>query len=183
MALIPPPDTAPDLAISSDANNFVKKEVQRDLYGGYMIRLDQAWNNSNHSYANISRNNWTEASFNPFGGFANDVLNSFDQARKQETFTLDHTIVLNPRMVLDLKYNILNAYGNAFSGSANYNASTLGLSSNYINQMPLQSIPLFTGVVNGAEQGGLGTSNGGSYTIDTFQTIDASLTQTYHNHT
>src|SRR6266702_446263 len=183
MALIPMPDRAPDLNISSDANNFVKKEVQRDIYGGYMIRLDHAWNNSNHSYANISRNHFKEVSFNPFGGFANDVLNSFDQARKEETFTLDHNIVLNPRMILDLKYNVLNNYQNAFSGSANLNASTLGLSSNYISQMPLQGIPLFTGVVNGAEQGGLGTSNGGSYGIDTFQTIDASLTQTYRSHT
>src|ERR1035441_8043238 len=41
----------------------------------------------------------------------------------------------------------------------------------------------FTGVVNGAENGGLGTSNGGSYGIDTLQTIDASLTQQYHTHT
>ncbi len=183
LALLPMPDRAPDLSISSDANNFVKKEVQRDLYGGYMIRLDQAWNNSNHSYANISRNHYTETSFNPFGGFANDVLNSFDQARNQETFTLDHNIVLNPRMVLDLKYNILNTYGNAFSGSAHYPAAQLGLSSTYAGEMPQQSIPLFTGVVNGAEQGGLGTANGGSYTTDTFQTIDAALTHTFHNHT
>lgn len=183
LALIPPPDRAPDLGISSDANNFVKKEVQKDVYGGYTIRLDHAWNNSNHSYANISRNSWTEASFNPFGGFANDVLNSFNQARKQEIATLDHNIVLNPRMVLDLKYSVLNAYGNAFSPSAHYDATSLGLSSTYISQMPEQGIPLFTGVVNGAEQGGLGTANGGSYTIDTFQTIDADLTQTYRNHT
>jgi hypothetical protein len=183
LALIPLPDRAPDLGTSSDANNFVKKEVQRDVYGGYTIRLDQAWNNSNHSYANISRNNWTEASFNPFGGFANDVLNSFNQARKQEIATLDHNIVLNPRMVLDLKYSVLNAYGGAFSPSAHFNDSSLGLSSNFINQMPIHGIPLFTGVVNGAEQGGLGTANGGSYTIDTFQTIDADLTHSHGNHT
>ena len=183
MALIPPPDVAPTLTVSSDSNNFLKKEVQRDLYGGYSIRLDQAWNNSNHSYANISRNSWTEASLNPFGGFANDVLNSFNQARKQEIFTLDHNIVLNPRMVLDLKYSVLNAYGNAFSPAAKYDDSTLGLSSTYISQMPEQGIPLFTGVVNGAENGGLGNSNGGSYTIDTFQTIDVDLTHSYRTHT
>jgi hypothetical protein len=183
MALIPPPDVAPTLTVSSDSNNFIKKEVQRDLYSGYSIRLDQAWNNSNHSYANISRNNWTEASLNPFGGFANDVLNSFNQARKQEIFTLDHNVVLNPRMVLDLKYSVLNAYGNAFSPAAKYDDSTLGLSSTYISQMPEQGIPLFTGVVNGAENGGLGNSNGGSYTIDTFQTIDVDLTHSYRTHT
>ena len=182
-ALMPLPDNPATGTVSSDSNNFVKKESQRDIYAGYMIRLDHAWNNSNHSYANISRNHFTEVSFNPFGGFANDVLNSFDQARKEETFTLDHNIVLNPRMVLDLKYNVLNNYQNAFSGTANFNASTLGLSSTYISQMPLQGMPLFTGVVNGAEQGGLGTSNGGSYGIDTFQTIDTNLTQTYRNHT
>ncbi|MDP9051967.1 MAG: carboxypeptidase regulatory-like domain-containing protein, partial [Acidobacteriota bacterium] len=183
LALIPPPDRAPDLGISSDANNFVKKEVQRDLYHGYTVRLDQAWNNSNHSYANISRNSYTEASFNPFGGFANDVLNSFNQARKQQIFTLDHNVVLNPRMVLDLKYSVLNTYGNAFSPSAHFDASSLGLSSNYISQMPEQGIPLFTGLVNGAEQGGLGTANGGSYTTDTFQTIDVDLTHSYRSHT
>src|ERR1017187_3132266 len=106
-ALMPLPDNPATGTVSSDSNNFVKKEVQRDLYGGYMIRLDQA--------------------------------------RKEETFTLDHNIVLNPRMILDLKYNVLNNYQNAFSGSANYNDSTLGLSSNYIGQMPLQGRPLFHG--------------------------------------
>jgi Carboxypeptidase regulatory-like domain len=181
---LPDPTTAPpNFAVSSDTNNFKKNEVQRDRYQGYIIRLDQAWNNSNHSYANISFNNWNEASFNPFGGFAGDVLNSFDQARKEKILTLDHNIVLNPRTILDLKYSILNNFNTTVSGSANYNPSTLGLSSTYLGEMQLQGMPGFTGVVNGAEQGGLGTQQGGNYTVDTFQTFDVGTTQTFHNHT
>jgi hypothetical protein len=182
-ALMPLPNSPSDLSISSDANNFVKNEVQRDKFTSSSIRADQAWNNSNHSYASINFNNWSEISYNPFGGFANDILNSLWQARKQETFTLDHNVVISPKLVLDLKYNILNGYFNSYSGSTGYNVSKLGLSSTYAGQMPLQSIPLITGVANGAENGGLGTNQAGSYTIDTFQTIDVALTQTHGNHT
>ena len=182
-ALMPLPDTAPVTATSSDANNFRKKEVQRDKFGSYATRVDQAWNNSNHSYANISINTWSENSFNPFGGFAGDILNSLGQTRKQKTFTLDHNIVISPQLLLDLKYNILNSYGSSASGSAPYDVSQLGLSSAYIGQMPVQSIPLITGVANGAENGGLGTNQAASYTGDTFQTIDAALTQIHGAHT
>jgi hypothetical protein len=182
-ALLPLPNKTNDIYTSSNANNYLKNETQRDKFASYLGRVDQAWNNANHSYVNVNSNDFIEVSLNPFGGFANDILNSLDQARKQRSVTLDHNLVLNPRMVLDLKYSILNSYGNAFSGSAGYDVSTLGLSSNYIGQMFLPSIPLFTGVVNGAENGGLGTANGGSYNSDTFQTISAFLTQSFHNHT
>jgi hypothetical protein len=181
--LMPLPDVAATGTVSSDSNNFKKNEVQRDRYQGYIIRLDQAWNNSNHSYANISFNNWNELSLDPFGGFAGDVLNSLIQARKEKILTLDHNIVLNPRTILDLRYSILNNFNTTVSGSANYNPSALGLSSTYLGEMQLQGLPGFTGVVNGAENGGLGTQNGGNYTVDTFQTFDVGTTQTFHNHT
>lgn len=181
-ALMPQPDTPPDTTVSSDSNNYKKKEVQRDKMSTYAVRADQAWNNSNHSYANVSFNNWNEISYNPFGGFANDILNSLWQTRRQRIVTLDHNVVISPTLLLDMKYNVLSSFGSSYSGSAGYNDSALGLSSGYIGQMTLQSIPLITGVANGAENGGLGTNQGASYTSDTFQTIDGSLTQTFRNH-
>lgn len=182
-ALIPPPDNAGD-GSTSDSNNFQKRELQRDIFGSYAIRLDHAWNNANHSYANISFNNWSEGSYNPFGGFAADVLNDIIQARRQQTFTIAHTTVLSPKLLVDLKYSILNSFGASYDPSRSYDDTKLGLSSNFISEMPLYSgIPLLSGVVGGAENGGLGTNQANSYNVDTFQTIDAAFTQTYRNHT
>ena len=182
-ALMPPPDNAGD-GQTSDSNNYQKREVQRDKMTSSAIRLDKTWNNANHSYANVSFNNWTEGSYNPFGGFAGDILNALIQARRQETFTLDHNIVVSPKLLLDLKYNVLNSYGSSYSPSRSFSDSTLGLSSAFISQMPLYSgIPLLANVVGGAENGGLGTNQAASYNVDTFQTFNATATQTYRNHT
>ena len=182
-ALMPPPDNAGD-GTTSDNNNYQKREVQRDKFISNAIRLDQTWNNANHSYANISFNNWTEGSYNPFGGFAGDILNALDQARRQESFTLDHNIVVTPKLLVDLKYNILNSFGSSYSPSRTYDDTQLGLSSTFISQMPLYSgIPLIANVVGGAENGGLGTNQAASYTADTFQAIGAKVTQTFRTQT
>lgn len=77
--------------------------MQRDKFTSSSIRADQAWNNSNHSYASINFNNWSEISYDPFGGFAGDILNSLWQARKQETFTLDHNVVISPKPFLSCR--------------------------------------------------------------------------------
>lgn len=183
LALMPLPDSPADTSISNNANNFAKNEVQRDKFSSDSIRVDQAWNNNNHSYASINFNNWGETSYDPFGGFANNILNAIVQARKQETLTLDHNVVLSPKLVLDLKYNVLNGYFNSYSPSKGYDVSKLGLSSTYIGQMPLESIPEIQGLVSGAENGGLGTAQAGSYTVDTFQTMDVALTQVFHRQT
>lgn len=182
-ALLPAPDNAGD-GTTSDSNNYQKREVQRDKFISNAIRLDHAWNNANHSYANISFNNWSESSYNPFGGFAGDILNALIQARRQESFTLDHNIVVSPKVLVDLKYNVLNSFGSSYSPSRTYDDTKLGLSSNFISQMPLYSgIPLLANVVGGAENGGLGTNQAASYNVDTFQTIDGKITQTFRNHT
>ena len=182
-ALMPPPDNAGD-GTTSDNNNYQKREVQRDKFISNAVRLDQAWNNANHSYANISFNNWSESSYNPFGGFAGDILNALIQARRQETLTLDHNIVVSPKILVDLKYNILNSFGSSYSPSRSYNDTQLGLSNTFISQMPLYSgIPLLANVVGGAENGGLGTNQAASYNVDTFQTMDGKITQTFRTHT
>lgn len=69
--------------------------MQRDKFTSSSIRADQAWNNSNHSYASINFNNWSEISYDPFGGFAGDILNSLWQARKQGSRSLTRQIPAN----------------------------------------------------------------------------------------
>lgn len=66
MQLLPLPDTAATITSSNDAN-YIKTETQNDKFETYMLRLDHAWNNNNHSYANLRQNHWHEINNDPFG--------------------------------------------------------------------------------------------------------------------
>jgi len=66
LALMPPPDNAGD-GSNSDSNNYTKQAVQNDKFAGSTLRIDQSWNESNHTYVNLRRNDWTELSYDNFG--------------------------------------------------------------------------------------------------------------------
>ncbi|MDE1176390.1 MAG: carboxypeptidase-like regulatory domain-containing protein [Edaphobacter sp.] len=181
LALMPLPDHPADTSVSSNTNNYTIRAIQDDKFATNSIRVDQAWNNANHSYVSINFNHFTEIAGNPFGGFAGDVLASLLQERREQIIALDHNIVLSNSLLLDVKYNVMHSYSALLSGGANYDPGTLGLSSLYISQMVTPSIPQVSGIANGAPNS-LGTTLDQA-TEDTFHTIDGNLTQTYHNHT
>ncbi len=183
--LLPPPDNGGD-ATGPDSNNYIKNEIQDDQFKSWMGRLDQNWNNANHTYLSLRRNDWTEISYDPFG--ANNFLNGIAQSRKNKGLTLDHTIVLNPRLVLDLRYNVTNYDGTSYSTALGVNPTSFGFSKQFVSLMPVPSLPLVTNgsvttgaVVVGAEANGIGT-NQDSYDNDVYQTIDIALTQTHGTH-
>ncbi|MGD0904684.1 MAG: carboxypeptidase-like regulatory domain-containing protein [Terracidiphilus sp.] len=182
MALLPLPDAPPLTTTSNDANNYLKTEEQNDKFEGYLLRLDQAWNNSNHSYVNLRQNHWVELSLDPFG--ASFYLNNYYQTRINKGITIDHTVVLNKDLLLDVNYNVLRYLPTTKSGSAGMDPAFLGISSNYISEMQSDSIPLFENIVAGAEDSGLGTYEAGkAATTDTNQDFNGNMTETFRNHT
>lgn len=178
--LIPAPDAVPS-GSDSNSNNYTKKESQDDKFKSYSLRVDQSWNNANHSYVNLRWNNWNEISYDPFG--ANNVLQGSLQHRLNRGMTLDHMVVVSPRFLLDVRYNVTGYYGSQSNPSAGINPTTLGFSSGFAALQQLPSLPLVQGIVSGAENSGLGTSGASTYTNDTFQTFTGSITQTAGNHT
>jgi hypothetical protein len=181
LALLPDPENSGDGA-NSDSNNYVKNETYDDQFNSQDLRVDQTWNNSNHSYANLRRNHWTEIGWDPFG--PSNILNGIKQKRVNMGITLNHTMVLRSNLLLDLRYNITAWDGSSSSTSAGVSPTTLGISATnpYVLMQQLPSIPLVTGIVSGAENGGLGTSNAGSYTNDTNHEFNVAMTHTLSNH-
>lgn len=179
-ALLPAPDRDPDTTISSNANNYIKQEVQDDKFASNSLRLDQSWGNAQHSYVNLRTNNWNEISFDPFG--ASNILNAILQHRTNRGMTLDHTIVFSPKFLLDLRYNVNGYYGSSANPSGGVSPSTLGFNPALAALEQLPSLPRFDNITPGVESTGIGTDNGSSYTNDTFQTISVGITQTLGNH-
>jgi hypothetical protein len=181
LALLPAPDNAGDGA-NTDSNNYIKREVQADKFDEYALRFDQSWNNNHHSYVDLRRNYWTELSYDPFG--PSNVLQGLWQKRVNEGLTVAHTVVLSRNIVADFRYNVTAWQGNSYSSSAGVSPTTLGFpaSSIYVGMMQTASLPLVTGIVSGAENGGLGTNQAGTYTNDTDQDINLGVTHMWKNH-
>jgi hypothetical protein len=179
--MLPTPDNAGDGA-STDSNNYVKRESQVDNFDTLELRFDQNWNNANRSYVDMRRNYWTELSYDPFGPA--NILNGLLQKRVNYGITLDHSLILTEKVLLDLRYNVTAWQGSSNSTSAGVSPTTLGYASSspYVAMQQMASLPLVTGIVSGAENGGLGTNQAGAYTNDTNQTIVVALTQSMRNH-
>jgi len=178
LALMPPPDNAGDGA-NSDSNNYLKRTVQDDKFASYALRLDQAWNNAHHSYVSLRHNTWNELSFDPFG--PGNLLQGLYQTRVNHGLTMDHTWVVSPKLVLDLRYNITAWDGASFNTGAGVDPTNYGFPASFVALQQPPSIPLFQGLVSGAETGGLGT-NQKNYDNNRNQAITGGVTQTRGNH-
>lgn len=180
--LIPSPDTAHDAA-GSDSNNYTKKEAQVDRFSSYTLRVDQTWNSKNRSYVSLRQNLFNELSYDPYGpSLPYVLLQGLYQRRQNRGITLDHTLTLTSNLVADLRYSVTRYEGSSYDPGAGDNPTTLGFPSSFAALQQLPSVPAFTGIVTGSENGGQGTTQADSYTNDTNQDITAGLTQTYKKH-
>lgn len=181
LALLPDPENAGD-GSSSDSNNYVKNETSDDKFNSENLRVDQTWDNNNHSYVNLRRNYVNGTGADPFG--VSNVLNELGGPRTNYGFTLDHAIAVHNNLIVDLRYNLTAWDTNTFSGSTGISPTTLGIPATnpYITMQQLPSLPLVAGIVGGAENGGLGTANAGSYTNDTDHEFNVGVTHALGNH-
>ena len=180
---LPLPDASPVLTTGNDASNYVKTEEQNDKFETYMLRLDHAWNNSNHTFVNLRQNHWKELSIDPFG--PEFYLDGYLQTRINKGVTIDHTVILNKNMVLDVNYNVLRYIPTTKAASAGMNPTTLSsaYAPAYISQMQWASIPAYMMMPGNDEGGQLGTfENGKAATTDTNQDFNGSITHTFRNH-
>ena len=180
---MPPPQDAGDGA-SSDSNNFANEASLDDKYAGNTLRFDQSWNEKNHTYVDLRKNDWTELSYNVFGPNYPQalLLQGLYQARYNKGMTIDHALTLSPRLLADLRYAVTHYEGSSYDPAAGVSPTTVGFGSAFAALGGAPSIPEFTGVGSGYQLGGFGTSQAASYTNDTNQDFNVSLTQTWKNH-
>jgi hypothetical protein len=187
MSLIALPNAPAQTSSGNDTNNFELQEGQIDKLNSYMLRVDQAWNNANHSYINLRSNHWSDIGTDPFGPQTYNgqtyLMNETTSVRNNKGITLDHTFLFNRNFLLDVNYNLTNYFVTETSPTAGMNPTALGFAASYAQQMQNPSTPIFESIVPGAEYNGLGTNYGGNYTNDVNQDLKASMTETWRNHT
>jgi len=183
-AHIPLPSLTPESGVSTNAdNNILKLGEQNDKFRGYTLRLDQTWNNRNHSFVSMYYNSFGEISDTDFGTSAQYLpLQAQGQFRQNRGITFDHVITLKDTLVLDLSYHLLNYVSTLFDLAGGVNPTSYGFPSSFAGQMQDPSIPEVTGITNNVALA-LGASQSGQFApTDINQDINARLSQVYKNH-
>ncbi len=163
-ALLPPPTDAGD-GQNSDSNNFISRAIQINPFNSYILRVDKAWNDNNHSYVALRRNQEDPTTGNsPFG--ASDILDGTSSLRKNLGLTLDHTWAVSPSLVVDLRGNVTAYYTNTLSASYGLNPQSYGFTSALTALQAIPSIPAITGVISASSSATLGTAQAPTYEND-----------------
>ncbi len=179
LALMPAPNHAND-GTSSDANNYVKDDPKIDKFAGWALRVDQAWNNNHHTYAEYRWNNWSEIALDPFG--TSNILSAQIQSRQNWGFTVDHTWVITQNLLLDLHGNATAHNDVRTSNAASVDATQFGFSQGLAALQQFHGLPEITGVGSGWDGGGMGAWQAPVYTDDRLWEGSVKLTQTLGNH-
>lgn len=173
LAYIPLPNMPGD-GTSTDSNNYVSPATRQDTYPVIAVRVDQNWNNSQHSFVTVNWDHLSEFSGNNFG----TVASGSNLFRTSKRIGLDHVWTIGDSRVLSMHYTLNRYESPSSSNGAGFDPTKLGMPSSFVSQLVLPSFPYIKGVA-----GDFGTSNAGSYSMDTYHTWAATLTQTYKTHT
>jgi hypothetical protein len=169
---VPLPNKASD-PTGNAVNNFISSATRKDTLPVISIRVDQAWNNSHHSFVSVRWNHLTE--------FLDDYFNSPAtgnyQTRIAKGIGLDHVWTIGPTKSLDLRFNVSRFKESNFNKGAGFVPTQLGFPASFVSQMVEPSFPRITGFA-----GDFGTDNAGSYTFNTYYTWSANLTHIHGAH-
>ena len=173
LAYVPLPNTASD-ATSNASNNFVSGSVANNTIPMVSVRGDQAWNNSQHSFATVRWSHLVQDYDNYFGNAAT----GFVQERVSKNVGLDHVWTINASNVLDLRFSTIRYEQPGHDNGAGFNPAQLGLPVSLISQLAVPSFPRITGFA-----GDFGSAQAGTYQSNTYHTWSAALTHIKGNHT
>jgi hypothetical protein len=171
---IPLPNSPGD-GTSTDSNNYVSPSIRHDSYPVLVVRVDQNWNNSQHSFVTINWDHLTEITDDNFG-FTN-IASGNNQTRITKRIGLDHVWTMSANRVLDMRYTLDRWENPQFNLGAGFDPTKLGFPSSLVSQLPRPSFPYIKGIA-----GNFGASNAGNNNFDTYQIWGATLTQTYRKH-
>jgi hypothetical protein len=130
---------------NTDKNDFLETNPQIDHFYSLILRMDESWNNSHHSYIDLRRNQFrqfTNDNYGPNNILANEALN-----RDNYGLTVNHTWVLNPKTILTINANE-TMYRYFFGDTASTTDPTqYGFSQTFANSEPSRGLPQFNGIL------------------------------------
>jgi hypothetical protein len=179
---IPLPNTAGD-GTSSDSNNFVSPATRTDTFPVVSVRVDQNWNNSQHSFVTVNWSHLTELSGNNYGNIASGSY----LGRTSKRVGIDHVWTIGDSRVLSMHYTLVRFESPGSSNGAGFDPTQLGFSQGFVSQLVNPSFPQIRGFggysSSDANTNAFGTSDAGSNSFNTNHAWAATLTQTWKTHT
>ena len=173
---VPLPNTPGD-GTSSDSNNYVSPATRQDTYPVLVVRVDQNWNNSQHSFVTINWDHLSEITDTYF----KDIATGNNQVRITKRVGLDHVWTIGASRVLAMHYTLDRWENPQFNLGAGFDSTALGFPSSFVSQLPKRSFPYIKGIIGGRADN-FGTSDAGNNNFDTYQTWGATLTQLFGKH-
>ncbi|HZY63140.1 MAG TPA: carboxypeptidase-like regulatory domain-containing protein [Edaphobacter sp.] len=178
VAMLPLPNV-PHTDAGTDANNFLEDNPKVDNFYSWLIRLDHAWNDNNHSYIDWRRNQLRELTNDSFGPHALLLAGQYLN-RDNYGLTINHTWVINPNVILSANIN-----GTAWKSSTSSPASSVdptqyGFSQAFASSQPIRGLPRLTNVLG---RSSIGTIVGPQYENDYQWEGHGFVTQIHGTHT
>ncbi len=173
LAFVPLPNTASD-PTGNALNNFVAGSVANNTIPMVSVRVDQAWNSSNNTFATVRWSHLVQDYDNFFG----DAATGFVQERVSKNAGLDHVWTINATNVLDLRFSAIRYEQPGHDNGAGFNPVQLGFPASFVSQLAAPSFPHITGFA-----GDFGSAQAGTYQSNTYYTWSAAMTHVKGNHT
>ncbi len=139
------PDDQRDPQAGTDTNDYQESDPEVDRFYSLIVRIDQNWNNSHHSYIDWRRNqlrNTTNDNFGPGNILADENLN-----RDNYGLTVNHTWVINPSSILTINANVTQYKYYYASLAASVDPTQYGFSQTFANSQLVRGVPEMTGVL------------------------------------
>jgi hypothetical protein len=123
-------------------NNYNPPAITSNKVPVVSIRVDHAWNNSNHSFATVRWSHLNQFSGDTFG--LDSILAGTHSQRIAENLGFDHVVNLAPATVLDLRYAINRFEEPSYSLGAGFDPTKLGFPASWVSQLQRPSFPYIT---------------------------------------
>jgi hypothetical protein len=173
LSYVPLPNTTGD-PTGNAVNNFVSSATRQDKFPVISVRLDQTWNNSQHSFGTVR---WSHLNEFIDDFFHNAATGNF-QERIAENIGLDHVWTLSPSKILDLRFSVSRFGQPNYDKGSGFDPTQLGFPANLSAKLVKPSFPHIVGIA-----GDFGTGQAGTYYYNNYYTWAGSLTHVHGNHT
>jgi hypothetical protein len=173
LKFVPLPNQPSD-GTCSNCNNYTDLAVNAATFPEFAARVDQNWNNNNHSFVMIGYSNLNQNQPNHF----HNVATGQYLGRTSERVAIDHVWTINSKQVLDVRANVARFYSPNYYNGAGYDPTKLGMPSSFVKLLQKASFPYIKGIA-----GDFGTVQAGSTSADTNYTWGATMTHVLGSHT
>ncbi|SPE33291.1 TonB-dependent receptor [Candidatus Sulfopaludibacter sp. SbA3] len=171
-----PPPNMPSDNTGNASNNYNPPSEARNIVPSVSVRVDQNWNNSNHSFGTVRWSHLHQSSGDTFG--PDSILAGTLTERLAENIGLDHVWVISANKVLDVRYTLNRFEEPAYGTGSGFDPAQLGFPASWVSQLQKPSFPYIT-IANYAS---FGTTQADQYTNNTHHIWSGSLSHVHGNH-